>query len=382
MTTEADFRPTHVVPQDGLLAWEAPDVNRPTAPLDALLPVQLVDRLGDWARIVCANDWSAWVDGRLLIAVPSDPPAASHSLTRTADPTPLLARAEEALSRYRRATEELASGGTDGETFRGRTRGLRVGVVVDGESMWLYDAEHERWVYCDGTRLTTYAAGEGPSVQGEADTPRVQPAVPPGSAAGPEPTQVVEAMARSGGTATTGDPDAPGPAPPAEAADATPGDDPTPRVRPTSGDPPDPASTAPPPEPTQVVEAVPDPGTAGGNGGGLAAASYDEGSARGGAVYGEGPVGASVAYGARPAAPAEHRDEPARARAAYGERAAAPAASREEAPLAPAASASGEDPVPAASREDPAPASYADEPTRRIPPVTVDPGSVTRARDE
>ncbi|MGW7088494.1 hypothetical protein ACWGH2_34010 [Streptomyces sp. NPDC054871] len=355
MTTAADFRPTHVVPQDGLLAWEAPDVNRPTAPLDALLPVQLVDRLGDWARIVCANDWSAWVDGRLLIAVPSDPPAAGHSLTRTADPTPLLARAEEALSRYRRATEELASGKTDGETFRGRTRGLRVGVVVDGESMWLYDAEHERWVYCDGTRLTTYAAGEGPSVQGEADTPRVQPAVPPGSTAGPEPTQVVEATARSGGTATTGDPDAPGP---------------TSRVPPVSGGNTTPESATPPPAPTQVVEAVPDPGTAGGDGGGPAAASYDEGSARGGAVYGDGPVGASVAYGARTAAPAEYRDEPARARASYGERTAAPA-SREEAPLASAAS--GEDPAPAS-------ASHADEPTRRIPPVTVDPGSATRAR--
>ncbi|MFD0554180.1 hypothetical protein ACFQ0X_37275 [Streptomyces rectiviolaceus] len=155
-----------------------------------MLPVQLVDRLGDWGRIVCANGWSTWVDGRLLIAVPPDPPAAGHPLTHTADPGPLLARTEDALGRYRRATEELAAGRTDGESFRSQTRGLRVGMVVDGGSTWLYDAEHERWVYYDGTRLSTYAAGEGPSVHGDGAD-----GVPAGGEepAGPEPTQVVAA---------------------------------------------------------------------------------------------------------------------------------------------------------------------------------------------
>ncbi|MEV8318543.1 hypothetical protein AB0Q95_30750 [Streptomyces sp. NPDC059900] len=198
--TTAEFRPTHVVPQDGLPAWEAPDANRPTSPLDALLPVQVAERLGDWGRIVCANGWSAWVDARLLIAVPRDPPPAGQPLTRTADPDPLLARTEEALGRYRRATQELASGGADGETFRGRTRGLRVGMVVDGESIWLYDAEHERWVYCDGTQLSTYAAGEGPSVHGDgADGPDRTSETPQAvGAVGPEPTQVVEAVAGPG----------------------------------------------------------------------------------------------------------------------------------------------------------------------------------------
>lgn len=178
--TPADFRPTHVVPQDGLPAWEAPDVERPTTPLDALLPVQLVDRLGDWGRIVCANGWSAWVDGRLLLAVPRDPPGASGPLTRTADPCPLLTRTENALGRYRRAAEELAGGG-DGESFRRGTHGLRVGVVVEGESVWLYDADHERWVYCDGTRLSTYAATEGPATEGHGDDDEA--AEPPRAAA-------------------------------------------------------------------------------------------------------------------------------------------------------------------------------------------------------
>ncbi|MFD8011555.1 hypothetical protein [Streptomyces sp. NPDC058955] len=151
------------MPRGGLSAWQAPDPGYPTVPLDAFLPVRLVERTGDWGRVLCSNGWQAWVDARLLVTVPDDPPAAGSALARTADPRPLIARAEDALGRYRRAVEELAAGRADGETFRRRTRGLRVGMVVDGESVWLYDAEHERWVYCDGVGLTTYAAASGPS---------------------------------------------------------------------------------------------------------------------------------------------------------------------------------------------------------------------------
>ncbi|MFD4235453.1 hypothetical protein [Streptomyces sp. NPDC058542] len=196
-----EFRPTHVVPPDGLPAWESPDVARPTDPLDALLPVELRDRRGDWAYVACSNGWSAWVDGRLLVSVPQPPPAAGQPLARTADPRPLLARAEESLTRYRRAAQDLAEGRSDGEGFRQRTRGLRVGMVVDGESVWLYDAEHERWVFCDGTRLSTYAAQAGPGAagpsSGEAGTPGASTPAPasgpPGVVAGegPEPTRVV-----------------------------------------------------------------------------------------------------------------------------------------------------------------------------------------------
>jgi hypothetical protein len=159
-----DFRPTHVVPPDGLPAWETPDPSRPTVPLDALLPVQLVERLGDWGRVVCANGWAAWVDGRLLVAVPQPPPAEGGSLTRTADPRPLLALVEQALTRYRSAVEDLAAGRLDGASFRGITRRQRMGVIVDGESLWLYDAEHERWAYTDGRRLSTYAVADEPAV--------------------------------------------------------------------------------------------------------------------------------------------------------------------------------------------------------------------------
>ncbi|WP_137991171.1 hypothetical protein [Streptomyces vilmorinianum] len=191
-----DFRPTHVVPRDGMPAWEAPDPGLPTAPLDAFLPVQLMERVGDWGQILCSNGWSAWVDARLLVSVPVDPPEARQSLARTADPRPLIARAEESLGRYRRAAEELAAGRTDGDGFRRRTHGLRVGMVVDGEALWLYDAEHERWVYCDGLTLRTYAASAGPSaasaVPEEEDAAGPEEnAAGPVAVAGHEPTRVV-----------------------------------------------------------------------------------------------------------------------------------------------------------------------------------------------
>ncbi|WP_370416625.1 hypothetical protein [Streptomyces fradiae] len=196
-----DFRPTHVVPGDGLPAWEAPDPAVPTQSLDAYLPVRLTARVGDWGQVLCSNGWSAWVDARLLVSVPVDPPAAGRPPARTADPRPLMARAEDALGRYRRAAEELAAGGADGETFRTRTRGLRVGMVVDGESLWLYDAEHERWVYCDGTGLSTYAASSTPSAAAAAAAPGL----------GHEPTQVVPQLRQDG--PEEGPPEAPAPAP-------------------------------------------------------------------------------------------------------------------------------------------------------------------------
>ncbi|MFI2010255.1 hypothetical protein ACH432_33805, partial [Streptomyces jumonjinensis] len=195
MTIE-DFRPTHIVPNDGLPAWQEPDVSRPTEPLDPLLPVRLLDRRGEWSRILCANGWSAWVDGRLLVPVPQDPPAAGLPLARTADLRPLLDRVAEALARYRSAVDELADDRIDGETFRGRTRGLRVGAVVDGESVWLFDAEHERWVYGDGRSVTTYAVPGGSSGGSTAPDPPAADtggsggAAAPASGQGPGPASV------------------------------------------------------------------------------------------------------------------------------------------------------------------------------------------------
>jgi hypothetical protein len=189
MSTPAPgFAPTHVVPRAGLPAWEEPDPARPTVALDPLLPVQLVERRGDWGHVVCANGWSAWVDGRLLVAVPQDPPRSGGPLAATADPRPLLSGAEAALARYRSAVEDLAAGALDGETFRRRTHGTRIGVVVDGEDVWLFDAAHERWVYADGTRLTPYAADGAPRADARpADGAPRADARPAGRAAGDAP---------------------------------------------------------------------------------------------------------------------------------------------------------------------------------------------------
>ncbi|MER6675251.1 SH3 domain-containing protein [Streptomyces sp. NPDC000983] len=164
MTTPG-FRPTHVAPAHGMPAWVAPDPARPTVPLDPLLPVQLLERRGDWGHILCANGWSAWVDGRHLVAVPQDPPTPDAALARTADPRPHLTRTEQALARYRAAVEDLAAGGLDGESFRARTHGLRIGVVVEGEHVWLYDTDHGRWVYADGMSLSTFTTDAAPRAE-------------------------------------------------------------------------------------------------------------------------------------------------------------------------------------------------------------------------
>ncbi|MFJ7422307.1 hypothetical protein ACIQXD_27455 [Streptomyces uncialis] len=318
--TTAEFRPTHVVPPGGLPTWEVPDTDRPTAPLDALLPVQLTDRLGDWGRVVCANGWTAWVDGRLLIAVPQRPPEAGSPTARTADPRPLLARAEEAVGRYRAAAGELADGRLDVESFHHRTRGLRVGMVVDGESMWLYDADHERWVYCDGRRISGFAAdrapGESAAPAAPTDTPRdradvrpdraevrpdraevrpdraevrpdraevrpdradvrpdradvrpEQAGARPGRAGSPVPEPTPTTQAPEPGATPEPEPTAPAPEqaqPPAPEPEPTPDPDPDPAPEPTRVVPvrPPPPSRPPPrgsaPPPTRVVRPVPD----------------------------------------------------------------------------------------------------------------------------
>jgi hypothetical protein len=175
--TDPGFLPTHVVPQSGLPSWETPGFSRPSLPLDPLLPVKLVEWHGDWAHIACANGWTTWVDGRYLVSVPRDPPGNGGPPGDTADPRPLLAHAEQGLARYRAAVADLMAGHIDGQAFRDLTQGLRIGVVVDGESTWLYDIEHGRWLYGDGRRLSTYAT--------DSEKPDTPPAghTPPGAAA-------------------------------------------------------------------------------------------------------------------------------------------------------------------------------------------------------
>ncbi|MEV0531624.1 hypothetical protein [Kitasatospora sp. NPDC050463] len=176
---EFAFRPTHVAPPDGMATWAAPDPAQPSARLDPLLPVRLIGLQGDWGHVLCSNGWTTWVDGRLLINLPGAPPDATGPPARTADPRPALAEAEGALARYRALLEDLAAGSADLETFRDRARGLRIGLVVDGEALWLFDQVHDRWCYCDGLQLQTYAApGRPKATPGAAAGAAPRPAAP------------------------------------------------------------------------------------------------------------------------------------------------------------------------------------------------------------
>lgn len=63
-----DWMPSHAVPAEGLQAWATPDPATPVvATLDPGLPVKVVETAGDWARVVAANGWTGWVDGRRLV---------------------------------------------------------------------------------------------------------------------------------------------------------------------------------------------------------------------------------------------------------------------------------------------------------------------------
>jgi hypothetical protein len=157
------FRPTHVAPLEGLPTWSAPDPAQPAQWLDPLLPVRVVAREGDWARVLCANGWTAWVDGRLLVALPDGPPGTPHPLTPVGDPRQLLARLEAGLAAYRGLVERLLDGRIDAETFRRSTASCRLGAVIDGERAWLLDLDRGRWYFCEGTQLQPYATVEEPA---------------------------------------------------------------------------------------------------------------------------------------------------------------------------------------------------------------------------
>lgn len=61
------FHATHVVPAAGMPAWAAPDpAAQPVATLAGGIELRVVGESGAWARVVGANGWEGWVDGRLL----------------------------------------------------------------------------------------------------------------------------------------------------------------------------------------------------------------------------------------------------------------------------------------------------------------------------
>lgn len=62
------WRPTHLVSGRGLPAWDQPDPTKPAvATLSPWLEVQVLDQVGAWANVLCANGWQGWVDSHQLV---------------------------------------------------------------------------------------------------------------------------------------------------------------------------------------------------------------------------------------------------------------------------------------------------------------------------
>jgi hypothetical protein len=79
------WRPTHLVPAAGLPAWAAPGAaGVPVALIDAGVELQLIERAGKWAHIVCSNGWSGWVDGEAITGL--QPPVPLAPLPQVARP--------------------------------------------------------------------------------------------------------------------------------------------------------------------------------------------------------------------------------------------------------------------------------------------------------
>jgi len=64
-TYSPSWAPTHTVPPQGARAWENPHPEaRVIANLAPGLPIQVTEVRGAWARVVCSNGWTGWIDGR------------------------------------------------------------------------------------------------------------------------------------------------------------------------------------------------------------------------------------------------------------------------------------------------------------------------------
>lgn len=151
---DAPFVPTHLIPAEGMAAWDVPDPARvPIAHLDPGLPVRLFEQRPDgWAHVGCSNGWSTWLDGRLLAHV--DPLATDDAL---------WAALQDAVTSYGRLVDELEAGALDAETFSARA--LRVGLIVRDHDAWLLDLPTKRWWRYDGISLSTIDIGDRPSAE-------------------------------------------------------------------------------------------------------------------------------------------------------------------------------------------------------------------------
>jgi predicted lipid-binding transport protein (Tim44 family) len=62
------WTPTHTVPAGGLDTYAGPADANPSERLDGGLEVQVDERAGNRAHVICSNGWSCWVEGADLQA--------------------------------------------------------------------------------------------------------------------------------------------------------------------------------------------------------------------------------------------------------------------------------------------------------------------------
>jgi hypothetical protein len=132
-----------MAPHSGLAAWATADTSQPTTPIPPDLDVHVGERQGDWARVVCSNGWSAWVDGRQLIDVGK----------LQSDMQALVVRLDAALKEYQQVVTDAEGQRIDKIEFR--RRALRAGMIESDDEVWLLDIQNGRWCRYDGFAVTT-----------------------------------------------------------------------------------------------------------------------------------------------------------------------------------------------------------------------------------
>jgi hypothetical protein len=144
-----------VVPADGLPAWEGPDAERSAMTmLDPGLEVRRVEQRDDgWAHIVCANDWTTWVDGRRLV-----------ELSRDGFDSEVFAVLEAASREYGKLLEDFTAGRMEAATFQ--RQAFKVGLVVRDNDAWVLELPTGRWWRYDGMQLTTIELPDEDSMLG------------------------------------------------------------------------------------------------------------------------------------------------------------------------------------------------------------------------
>jgi hypothetical protein len=138
-----------MAPEQGLRTWATADTSQPTAAISGGLEVQLAERQGAWARIVCSNGWSTWVDGRELIDV-----VAMRSMAEA-----LIDRLDAAVREYQQVVTEAAEQRIDQAEFK--RRAFHAGMIVSDGEAWFFDLPNARWCRYDGFGVTILDPGAG-----------------------------------------------------------------------------------------------------------------------------------------------------------------------------------------------------------------------------